>query len=59
MKVKDLQQWLSTLNPDAEVRLKIWYQGWDDDIQIEALKAVPEPLIVAYLDDTRHTFFDK
>lgn len=51
MKAADLQQWLATLNPDAEVHLKIWRDGDYDEVEIEAVEACPQPMIVGYLED--------
>lgn len=51
MKAQDLIQWLSTINPDAEVCLKIWRDGDYDEVEIESVEACPQPMIVRYLED--------
>lgn len=51
MKAQDLIQWLSTINPNAEVYLKIWRDGDYDEVEIESVEACPQPMIVGYLED--------
>jgi len=51
MTAADIIARLQTLQPDAEVPIRVYRDGDYDELEIEEFVAVPQPSLVVYLED--------